>query len=152
MIIVVQIQEVQKLKKLFQCKVFDGNTFYTVVTAAKNTKKHLVTLLALPGSSLHGKSITSKDFFGIQSHGMLCSPKDLKIHPESGLVDLPPFTKLGTSLDQLDQVISSTPWYEYQLVEQFLIPQSIKLRAIFLLKPIFFRINITIGQYFIDVP
>ncbi len=125
MIIVVQIQEVQKLKKLFQCKVFDGNTFYTVVTAAKNTKKHLVTLLALPGSSLHGKSITSKDFFGIQSHGMLCSPKDLKIHPESGLVDLPPFTKLGTSLDQLDQVISSTPWYEYQLVEQFFFDTTI---------------------------
>jgi tRNA-binding EMAP/Myf-like protein len=105
--------------------VFDGNTFYTVVTAAKNTKKHLVTLLALPGSSLHGKSITSKDFFGIQSHGMLCSPKDLKIHPESGLVDLPPFTKLGTSLDQLDQVISSTPWYEYQLVEQFFFDTTI---------------------------
>ncbi len=105
--------------------MFDGNTFYTVVTAAKNTKKHLVTLLALPGSSLHGKSITSKDFFGIQSHGMLCSPKDLKIHPESGLVDLPPFTKLGTSLDQLDQVISSTPWYEYQLVEQFFFDTTI---------------------------
>ena len=124
--------------------MFDGSTFYTVVTAAKNTKKHLITLLALPGSSLHGKSITSKNFFGIQSHGMLCSPKDLKIHPESGLVDLPPFTKLGTSLDQLDQIISSTPWYEYQLIEQFFFDTTInKTQGALLAETYFFE-----GKYY----
>lgn len=142
MILTVQIQKIQKLKKLFQCEVFDGNKSYTVVTAAKNTYLNLVTLLALPGSSIQGKTIGIQDFFNVSSYGMLCSPKDLQIHPESGLVDLEPSTPLGKKLEEINQIISSTPWYKYTLIEQFFLDKTInKVQGKLLSETYFFQGN-----------
>lgn len=103
------------------CIVSDGNEESKVVCGAKNTYEGMITILAGPGDKLpSGTELKVANLRGEDSFGMLCSPKDLSIQEESGIVDLPESTELGLDYHQIPRhLISSTPWYNYQLVDNF---------------------------------
>ncbi len=120
MIITVKILTCQPLERLFYCEVTDGTNNYFVLSGGQNTRKDLITLLALPGTVLKNTTLTEKTILGRKSHGMLCSPYDLSLREEHGLIDLPLNTPLGISFESLKKEdLSSTPWYLYHLVENF---------------------------------
>jgi len=121
-VVVVKIQELKahpNASKLAICQVNDGSQSYQVVCGAKNATEGLVTILAKEGATLPtGVKIKAAELRGVESHGMLCSPKDLGVSLETGIVDLPPGTELGQDFEKLSQdELSSTPWYQYQWVE-----------------------------------
>lgn len=107
--------------KLKICQVFDGDASWEVVCGASNAREGLLTIFAAAGSQLpQGKKIQKTNLRGIDSYGMLCSPKDLGSSGETGLIDLPAETTPGTLLKDIDpDQLSSTPWYSYQEVEIF---------------------------------
>lgn len=107
--------------KLQIAEVTDGNQAYSVVCGAKNVRVDMVTILAKVGSTTpKGVKIQVSELRGIESHGMLCSAKDLAILEEDGIIDLPDNTKLGVEFTQLDKsLLSSTPWFNYKEVEAF---------------------------------
>ncbi len=84
------------------------------------------TILAKIGATTHqGTIIQESTIRGVISQGMLCSPLELGISSEQGIVDLPPNSKLGLPLKDIpkDQ-LSSIPWWNYQLVEKFFIDNN----------------------------
>ena len=107
--------------KLQIAEVTDGNQDYTVVCGAHNIYTDMITILAQVGSTPpKGVNIKVSDLRGVESHGMLCSPKDLNIQEEDGIVDLPNSTPLGQDFTNLENtLLSSTPWFNYQEVEAF---------------------------------
>lgn len=107
--------------KLKICTVNTGTENLQIVCGAANARSGMMTVLAKIGSTTpHGMFIKESDLRGVISQGMLCSPLELKVSQEQGIVDLPPSIKEGTPLDQLKpEYLSSTPWYSYQLIEQF---------------------------------
>ncbi len=120
----VRIEKIEKhpgASKLKVCTVNDGAKNYTVVCGAANARQGLITILAPPGSTTpEGQKIEQADLRGITSQGMLCSPKELNVSSESGIVDLPPATDLGINFQDLStERLSSTPWYSYKEVESF---------------------------------
>jgi tRNA-binding EMAP/Myf-like protein len=107
--------------KLRVCQVSDGKDSVQVVCGAANAHEGMRTILAQVGSKTpRGLEIKAAQLRGVDSHGMLCSAKDLAISDEAGIVDLPQSVELGTVFkDVQTSYLSSTPWYEYKLVEQF---------------------------------
>ncbi|MBP9673551.1 MAG: hypothetical protein KBD63_00490 [Bacteriovoracaceae bacterium] len=107
--------------KLKICEVFNGTENYQIVCGASNVREGMLTILAPVGSTLpSGTNIGKATLRGVESEGMLCSPKELGLSDETGLIDLSPTTSVGVSLDSLDKKnISSTPWYLYKKVESF---------------------------------
>lgn len=107
--------------KLRICTVTDQNQETQVVCGAKNARIGMITVLAEVGSTTPvGTKISVSDLRGTQSHGMLCSAKDLGIMEEAGIVDLPKNTPLGVYFGELSKFdLSSTPWFDYQEVEAF---------------------------------
>lgn len=85
-------------------KVSDGTTTYDLVCGAPNCRPGLRTALAVEGASLLDDS--GKEFIikrakirGVESCGMLCSPKELKLADESnGIIELSEEIPLGTDL------------------------------------------------------
>lgn len=85
-------------------KVSDGKAVYDLVCAAPNCRPGLRTALAVEGASLLDPS--GKEFIikkakirGVESSGMLCSAKELKLSDESdGIMELPEDIPLGTDL------------------------------------------------------
>lgn len=107
--------------KLQIAEVTDGKQDYTVVCGAHNIRPDMITILAQVGSTTpKNVNIKVSELRGIESHGMLCSPKDLAVQEEDGIVDLPADIKLGQNYTTLDKsLLSSTPWFSYQEIEAF---------------------------------
>jgi tRNA-binding EMAP/Myf-like protein len=112
--------------KLKLCEVSDGVNKTTVVCGASNVRLGLRTIFAPVGSTTPLKlEIKTAILRGVESHGMLCSPKDLGIRAEDGIVDLPENFRLGQSFSELNpDELSSTPWYQYKLIERFVKKES----------------------------
>ena len=125
MIKVVEIVHVQSLPqstRLKECRIFDGKKEETVACGAKNVRENMKTLWAEVGTILPQAQEALKviSLGGVDSHGMLCSAKDLRVCREGGLVDLPAHVPLGTSWEDVDvDLLSSIPWHTYQQRECF---------------------------------
>lgn len=89
--------------KLSLCRVADGKGQRQIVCGAQNFKAGDKVPLILPGASLPPKPGEKEPFTikigkirGVESHGMLCSPKELGLaEDEEGLLILPADAKVG---------------------------------------------------------
>ncbi len=133
-ILTAKITEIKKhpqANKLKICQVDTGSEQLQIICGASNAREGMISLLATIGSKTpKGLEIKVSNLRGIDSHGMLCSPTDLDIKNEKGIIDLPPETKLGTEFSHINsKLLSSTPWYQFKLVEQHIEeePQRIKV-------------------------
>ena len=113
------------------CNLNDGQKLFSVVCGSTNIFTGMIVLLAKEGAQLpSGLNIQKTMIRGVESAGMICSPRELGIRNESGAIDLPPDTKLGIDWKLLDpNSLSSTPWYRYDLVEQFFLNKDKKIYA-----------------------
>lgn len=90
--------------RLSVCKVDDGSAHpRQIVCGAKNYKVGDKVPLALPGAVLPGDfKIKSGKLRGVESEGMMCSAKELRLAEDAqGLLILPPAAKPGTPLTEL---------------------------------------------------
>jgi phenylalanyl-tRNA synthetase beta chain len=104
-IVVAQVLEVQKhpnADKLNVCRVNDGQTARQIVCGAWNFRAGDKVPLILPGYSLPAEpgqqpfTIKVGKLRGVESHGMMCSPKELGVSEDAaGLLVLPPEAKVG---------------------------------------------------------
>src|SRR6185295_19620847 len=68
---------------LFLCRVSTGREHYSVVCGAPNTRVGVRAAFAPPGAVLPGgRRIATAKIQGVESHGMLCSEKELGIGEE----------------------------------------------------------------------
>jgi phenylalanyl-tRNA synthetase beta chain len=89
--------------KLSLCRVADGKGERQIVCGAQNFKVGDKVPLILPGASLPPKPGEKEPFTikvgkirGVESYGMLCSPKELGLAEDAeGLLILPPDSKVG---------------------------------------------------------
>ena len=83
--------------KLRVCRVFDGNEEHRVVCGAPNARAGIKVALAKPGALLPGDfAIKVSTIRGIESHGMLCSARELELGEDhSGIIELPQDTPVG---------------------------------------------------------
>jgi phenylalanyl-tRNA synthetase beta chain len=102
-LVVAEVREVAKhpnADKLSVCKVFDGANEIQVVCGAPNVKAGGKYPLAPIGAVLpDGMKIKPAKLRGVESHGMLCSARELKLSEDhGGLLDLDPGANTGTAL------------------------------------------------------
>ena len=105
--------------KLQVCEVFDGKDTVQIVCGATNARSGMKTILAPVGATTpKGLLIREATLRGVNSNGMLCSAKDLDISNEDGIIDLPESVNIGTKLSDVpNDLLSSTPWHSYTLVD-----------------------------------
>ncbi|MFQ6604695.1 MAG: phenylalanine--tRNA ligase subunit beta [Fidelibacterota bacterium] len=77
--------------KLHLCEVTDGNETFQVICGANNVRPNLNVFLAKTGAVLPtGIAINKAKLRGIESFGMLCSERELKLSDDhSGIMELP---------------------------------------------------------------
>jgi phenylalanyl-tRNA synthetase beta chain len=78
--------------RLRVCQVDTGRGIVQVVCGAPNARPGLVGVFAPPGSFIPGSAISLKVAMirGVQSHGMLCSERELELSTEhDGIIELP---------------------------------------------------------------
>ena len=89
---------------LHVCTVFDGSERLQVVCGAPNCRAGLVTPLAHVGAKVPegGETLKKGRLRGIDSFGMLCSARELKLSGDhSGIMELDPSVKPGTPLSEI---------------------------------------------------
>lgn len=86
--------------KLSVCVVETGSGAVRVVCGAPNVRPGMVAPLALDGARLpSGMTIRVTSVRGVESHGMLCSARELQLSDDaSGLMELPAEVAVGTPL------------------------------------------------------
>ncbi len=100
----ISVVKVEGSDKLNHCIVSDGKNEYSIVTAAPNTKEGMITALAVLGTHLPaaGFTVGKRKLMGIESNGVLCSPKELGLYDYSaGLIEFPDDTQIGENLNEL---------------------------------------------------
>lgn len=89
---IVEIEEHPESEHLHICKVDTGKEILQIVCGAKNARKDLITVCALPYSYMpSGKQIIPSKLLDEKSFGMLCSGKELNLEGElnkPGLIEL----------------------------------------------------------------
>jgi phenylalanyl-tRNA synthetase beta chain len=97
---VVEVSAHPGADRLTICRVAVGAEELQVVCGAPNARAGMITAIALPGTRLpSGLMIKKSKIRGEQSHGMLCSEKELGLSEESaGIMDLPSALESGLSL------------------------------------------------------
>lgn len=89
-----------------------------VVCGAQNLEVEMLTLYAPPGAMLQDKKVAVATIRGISSPGLLCSPMDLGISTENGVVHLPSHYAIGTPQHEIKKSdLTATPWFRYQKVD-----------------------------------
>ena len=106
-VVVVRVESVSKVENsdhLLHAEVTDGTKHYSVVTGAPNTEVGLLTALAKPGTALPGAGFTVsvREMAGVQSEGVLCSPRELGLYDYGGgLIVFGEDAPVGTELAEL---------------------------------------------------
>ena len=106
-VVVAQIESFQQhpnADRLSVCQVLDGSKVpRQIVCGAKNFRAGDKVPLALPGAILlDGTKIKASKLRGVESEGMLCSPRELGFSDEaSGLMILDPGAPIGMPLGEL---------------------------------------------------
>lgn len=81
-------------------KTEDG--YIQVICGAPNCHAGMMALIAMPGTELTDLTIAKAKIRGVESHGMLCSEKELGISDNhAGIIELPLDTKIGISANEL---------------------------------------------------
>src|SRR5574340_377427 len=116
----VVVGEVLKVEKhpgadrLTVCEVSTGGPTLTIVCGAPNVRQGIKVPVALVGARLPGIEIKAAKVRGVESHGMLCSSKELGLSEDAaGLLILPQDARAGTDirtlLDLDDQLLTTKP-------------------------------------------
>ena len=99
-VVVAEILSVEKhpnADKLTVCVVNDGSAKVQVVCGAPNVRAGMKAALAKVGAKLPNLEIKSTSLRGAESHGMLCSARELGLSEDhSGLLELPRMAKPGS--------------------------------------------------------
>src|SRR5690625_1080255 len=104
---VVRIEEISRIPEsdhLWLATVSDGESTHQLVTGAPNTRAGLLTAFAPPGTYLPslGVTVEAKEMAGVESQGMLLSPRELGVHEYGGgLIEFSADTALGADLSEL---------------------------------------------------
>jgi phenylalanyl-tRNA synthetase beta chain len=104
---VAEVTDVSPIKDsdhLLRTKVSTGDKTYTVVTGAPNTRKGMLTALALPGTHLPAVDllVESREMVGVPSQGVLCSPKELGVYDyAAGLIEFGRDVTPGQALEDV---------------------------------------------------
>lgn len=124
-IVVAQVLTVDKhpnADKLSVCRVNDGHGERQIVCGAKNFQPGDKVPLALPGATLpqidSNPPLTIKvgKIRSVESHGMMCSPKELGLADDAqGLLILPPEAAVGQSFAQFLGRASSDVVYDLEI-------------------------------------
>lgn len=124
-IVVAQILSSEKhpnADKLSVCRVNDGRTERQIVCGAKNYQVGDKVPLALPGAALPpqpdgpGLTIKVSKMRGVESQGMMCSPKELGLAEDAqGLMILAPDAKVGQPFAQHLGRTSSDVVYDLEI-------------------------------------
>ncbi len=97
-------QRIETSEHLQITQVSDGTTTYQVVCGAPNVKVGMRTALAKVGVHLPGAGFTvaKREIQGVESNGVLCSPKELDLYDYGGgLIEFGDDVALGTELSSL---------------------------------------------------
>ena len=101
-VIVARIVECAKhpeADRLQVCQVDTGRERLQIVCGAPNARPGLVAPLATIGAQVGALTIKAAKLRGVESHGMLCSAKELGLDEDaSGLLELPDDAPIGTPL------------------------------------------------------
>jgi phenylalanyl-tRNA synthetase beta chain len=98
---VLTVEKHPNADKLTVCTVDTGKEKLKVVCGAPNVRAGMVVPLALPGSSLGKLQIKVSTLRGVESHGMLCSARELGLSGDhSGLLELTE-AKLGADVNKV---------------------------------------------------
>jgi phenylalanyl-tRNA synthetase beta chain len=103
-VVVVEVLEVKPIESsdhLKTTRVTDGKIEYQVVCGAPNVKAGMRTALAKVGVTLPnvGFTVAKRNIQGVESDGVLCSPKELDLYDYGGgLIELGDDVALGTEL------------------------------------------------------
>jgi phenylalanyl-tRNA synthetase beta chain len=111
---VLRVERHPDADRLVVCHVNVGGEPLTIVCGAPNARAGLKVPAALPGAKLLGKTVGVARVRGVESHGMLCSDRDLGLPGEGeGLLALPEDAAPGRSvrevLDLDDQLLTLKP-------------------------------------------
>ncbi len=108
---VVSAEPVPKSDHLHCCMVDIGDYHYAektadgliqVICGAPNCRAGLMAVIALPGTELEGITIAKAKIRGVESHGMLCSERELGISDNhGGIIELPEDMAIGISANEL---------------------------------------------------
>ena len=101
---IVSVTPVESSDHLLLAVVETGTERVQVVTGAPNTKPGLRTALARPGATLPavGFTVTTRELAGVQSEGVLCSPRELGLYDYGGgLITFGDDAPVGASLAEL---------------------------------------------------
>ena len=109
---VLSVEKHPDAERLSLCQVNVGVAPLTIVCGAPNVSPGMKVPTALVGARLPGLEIKAAKVRGIESHGMLCSEKELGLSEESsGLMVLPADAPVGTSVRdvlELDDFLYTT--------------------------------------------
>ncbi|NLO44421.1 MAG: phenylalanine--tRNA ligase subunit beta [Candidatus Cloacimonetes bacterium] len=115
---IVSAERVPKTDHLWLCMVDIGDVPYAekdennqvqVICGAPNCRAGMNAMLALPGTNLKDFQIKKAKIRGIESHGMLCSEKEVGISDNhSGIIQVCPFIDVGTQADELFSLPDTT--------------------------------------------
>ena len=133
---IVETHPVPKSDHLHQCLVDIGDYPYPekneqgylqVICGAPNCRSGMMAIIALPGSGLKDFYISKAKIRGMESHGMLCSEKELGISDNhAGIIELPAETAIGVEANVLfelpDAILAK---YSKQKLKQLLINRQI---------------------------
>ena len=105
-VIVVRIESLTAIadsENLQIAQVSDGKSSYSVVTGAPNVKVGMLTAFAKVEAKLPiGLQVTKRNIKGVESEGVLCSPKELDLYDYSGgLIEFSKDALLGKQLCDL---------------------------------------------------
>ncbi len=116
-VVVGEVLKVEKhpgADKLSLCEVDVGQETVSIVCGAANVRVGMKVPTALVGAKLPGIEIKAAKVRGVESHGMLCSEKELGLSDESsGLMALPGDAAVGENvrkvLDLDDKILTTKP-------------------------------------------
>ena len=108
-IVVARVKSVEKhpdADKLNVCKVDAGGEELQIVCGASNVREGLVVACATIGAVLPGNfKIKKSKLRGVESHGMLCSEKEMGLADQAdGLMELPDDAPIGTDIREYLQL------------------------------------------------
>jgi phenylalanyl-tRNA synthetase beta chain len=108
---IVSAEAVPKSDHLHCCRVDIGDYPYAektkdglvqVICGAPNCHAGMMALIAMPGTVLPEFTIAKAKIRGVESHGMLCSEKELGVSDNhSGIIELPDDTSIGLTANEL---------------------------------------------------
>lgn len=101
-VIVVKVESLVPIEgsNLHKAQLSDGNNSYNVVTAAPNVKVGMLSALAKEGAELpNNLQIAKRSIAGVESEGVVCSPKELGLYDYGGgLIEFSEDNLLGQEL------------------------------------------------------